>query len=105
MRNRSALYSLALIAVLGLSYFGWLRAQPAAAQQSPPIGGPEGQPPRGYPPFMGPMGRFGQAQITANNNYVFVLRGNIITVLRANDLSVVGSKTIPEPDAGGQQGR
>ena len=105
MRSQRTLFSLALIALLSLTYFGWTHTQPAFAQQPPPPG--VGQPPRAYPPFMGPgaMMRFGMAQITANNNYVFILRGDMVYQLRANDLSVVAQKELPAMDASPSQGR
>ncbi|HZT42445.1 MAG TPA: hypothetical protein VFA07_09645 [Chthonomonadaceae bacterium] len=100
MRIRHSLYALALIALLVLSYFGWVHSQPAFAQA--PVGA---QPPRNFPPMMGPgaMMRFGTAQITANNSYVFILRGDIVYQLRVSDLQVVSQKELPAMDTGAPQ--
>lgn len=45
----------------------------------------------------------GATAMTANNSYVYILRGNTIMALRANDLSFVGQVELPTPRTGQAQ--
>ena len=109
MRTRRALpYGLAVAGLLGLSCLAWFHSAPASAQQGAQQGqvpGPQAfptQPNQQGQAFQpgGPMMRglsMGATAMTANNSYVYVLRGNTILALRANDLSFVGQAQLPSP--------
>ena len=90
--RRGLPYGLALVALAILAILGWTRTTPASAQQEAPPAFPPGGPPRtGRPMMMGP------ASIAAAGSYVYVLRGNTIYQLNANDLSVNNQKALPAP--------
>ncbi|HZT43551.1 MAG TPA: hypothetical protein VFA07_15410 [Chthonomonadaceae bacterium] len=99
-------YGLAAAGLLGLSFLAWFHSVPASAQQeqiSPPRALPQlGQSVPPGRPMMPPMFS-GATAMTANNNYVYVLRGNTIMALRANDLSFVGQVDLPMPRASQRQ--
>lgn len=94
MQTRRGLpYGLAMLALAVLAISGWIRTTPASAQQGGPPPLPGGPPRMGRPMMMGPT------SLAAAGNYVYVLRGNTIYQLNANDLSVNNQKALPAPTA------
>ncbi|HZO88692.1 MAG TPA: hypothetical protein VFB38_10175 [Chthonomonadaceae bacterium] len=92
MRTQRGLpYGLTLIALLGLAFTGWTHSNPASAQgdANPPAA--PGQPP---PPGMMPGG---PATLAASGDFVYVLRGNTLYKMKADDLSLVTQKDLPAP--------
>ena len=86
--NGLALFSLAALAITG-----WMRSTPAAAQQeAPPPLPTQGVQARPMRPFM-----MGPTSLAAGGNFVYVLRGNTLYQMRADDLSVVTTKELPAP--------
>jgi hypothetical protein len=96
-QQRALPYGLAAAGLLGLSFLGWYHTLPASAQQEqPPV--LQGLPAQTLPPGGTVMPMIsGVTAITANNSYVYVLRGNTIMALRANDLAFVGQVQLPMP--------
>lgn len=116
-RNRITLAAVGVttLTLLGIGYVRMANAQGQDGGPPPPQGfgrpGGQGQPgfpggPQGFgggPGFGGGFG--GGAAITANNQYVFVLRGNRLYKFSTNDLSLIGDKELPVPQQPGLGGR
>ncbi len=77
-----------------------IAAQPG--QPLPPPPGPgqpiPGQPFPGQPlPGIGERLALGQVAVAANNEYVYVVRGNMLYQFSAKDLKLIGSAELPRP--------
>ena len=88
LSKRNLALGLGVTGLLSLSFMGWIRSNPAAAQDP-------AQPPR---PGRG-MG--GPAAIAASGDFVYVLRGNTLYQLKTADLSVAAQKDLPAPAGAG----
>ncbi|HZP83121.1 MAG TPA: hypothetical protein VFB21_15880 [Chthonomonadaceae bacterium] len=91
MRTQRGLpYGLTLIALLGLAFAGWTHSNPASAQAD--ANNPA-------PPHGGMMMHGGPASLAATGDFVYVLRGNTLYKMKADDLSLVTQKDLPAPGA------
>jgi hypothetical protein len=88
--NRLMPFALLALALLGLSVLAWTRPAPAAAQDDekdqPAIAAQD----EGMPAP--------SSAIAANDNYVYVLRGNTVYQMQASDLSLVNKKSLSASD-------
>ncbi len=111
MRKRWFWYAIGLC--LALFVVGWIAISNARAQFAPPPPGTPGVGGVEMPPMMPPMMGFGRAgvQLTANNDYVFVLIGSTLYQYDAKTLQQKNKVELPipqpqfQPPAGRQGGR